>query len=223
MSRFILMLTRNDHTVPNALEVYEELHDISLSHVGFKDVGVSVDTLKRLADRIHADGRRALLEVVSTSAFDELASVHAAIEIGVDYVMGGRCASEAAALLNGTGIEYFPFCGRTAGIPTRLEGSIDEIVADARRLAEISGVSGLDLLSYRFSGDAEQLTRCVVRAVDLPVVAAGSIDCEGRIRAVCEAGVWGFTIGSALFEGRFARKLVNSQARSIVEIPGVES
>jgi phosphoribosylformimino-5-aminoimidazole carboxamide ribonucleotide (ProFAR) isomerase len=39
--------------------------------------------------------------------------------------------------------------------------------------------------------------------VSIPVIAAGSIDREERIQSVTRAGVWGFTIGSALFEGSF--------------------
>lgn len=222
MSHFILMLTHHDSTVGDALAVYENLADVPLTHVGFKDIGLPFSELKKLTDRIHADGRQSMLEVVSTSASDELRSIRTAIEIGVDYVMGGRHADEAVKLLAGTRIRYFPFCGETVGHPTRLEGSVDEIVYDAQRLAQVDGVHGLDLLSYRSAGDAEELTRRVVRAVNIPVIAAGSIDCEGRIKAVCEAGVWGFTIGSALFEGRFTRHPVNNQARSIVAMPGVE-
>jgi Histidine biosynthesis protein len=222
MSHFILMLTRSDRTVADALDVYESLRGVSLTHVGFKDLGLPLGELRKLTARIHADGRKAMLEVVSLSASEELESVRTAIEVGADYVMGGRHAAEAVGLLSSTGIRYFPFCGNTVGHPTRLEGSIAEIVSDARRLAAMPGVHGLDLLSYRFSGDAEELTHQVVRSVDVPVIAAGSIDCEQRIQAVCGAGVWGFTIGSALFEGRFARNLMDYQARSIIQMPGVQ-
>jgi phosphoribosylformimino-5-aminoimidazole carboxamide ribonucleotide (ProFAR) isomerase len=45
----------------------------------------------------------------------------------------------------------------------------------------------------------------VVGAVDAPVIVAGSMNSEGRIRSLADAGVWGFTVGSAIFEGRFAR------------------
>ena len=98
---------------------------------------------------------------------------------------------------------------------------IDEIVADAHRLAKMPGIHGLDLLGYRFAGDAEELTRRVVEAVDTPVIAAGSIDRAGRVRAVCDAGVWGFTVGSALFEGRFATDFFKQQIRSLVGFESV--
>jgi hypothetical protein len=222
MSQFILMLTRADRTVTDALTVYQELRDVQLTHVGFKDVGLPFDELRKLTQFIHSDGRRAMLEVVSTDFSQELRSIKTAIEIGVDYVMGGRHVSEALTLLAGTGIRYFPFCGNTVGHPTRLEGTLEEIVDDARRLASLPGVSGLDLLSYRFSGDAVELTRRVVRAIEIPVIAAGSIDRVERVRAVCDAGVWGFTIGTALFEGRFAENPLKQQIQAIVSMTGAQ-
>ncbi len=74
----------------------------------------------------------------------------------------------------------------------------------ARRLTAMGGVRGLDLLAYRYDGDAEALARAVVETVEVRVIAAGSVDSEERIRNLAEAGVWGFTVGSAIFEGKFA-------------------
>jgi phosphoribosylformimino-5-aminoimidazole carboxamide ribonucleotide (ProFAR) isomerase len=36
------------------------------------------------------------------------------------------------------------------------------------------------------------------------VIAAGSVDSLERIAALARIGVWGFTIGGAIFDGRFA-------------------
>ena len=35
------MLTRQDQTVPDCLEVLEYIRPLGLTHIGFKDVGVS--------------------------------------------------------------------------------------------------------------------------------------------------------------------------------------
>lgn len=223
MTNFILMLTRNDRTVPDARDVYEQVRERAPTYVGFKDIGLPAAELKLLTDRIHAHGCKAMLEVVSTSRQEELISVRAAVDIGVDYLLGGRHVSSVLALLGKSGIRYFPFCGETAGHPTQLSGTIESIVADARRLATIPGVDGLDLLSYRFAGDAAELTRRVVKAVNIPVIAAGSIDSWERVRIVCSSGVWGFTIGSALFEGRFAKDLLGQQIESLVQSEGVSA
>ena len=62
---------------------------------------------------------------------------------------------------------------------------------------------GLDLLAYRHqTADAAELTRAVVRAATGPVIAAGSVASVAQIRALDEAGAWGFTIGGAIFEGQ---------------------
>ena len=221
MAHFILMLTRHDRTVPDALGCYGQLRAAAPALVGFKDIGLTLPEMRTLVTRIHADARRVMLEVVSTSEADELRSVRAALSLEVDYLLGGRHVDAALPLLAGTPIRHFPFCGNAVGHPTRLEGSIEETVADARRLTRRVGVHGLDLLGYRFDGDAPELIRQVVRAAAVPVIAAGSIDRPERVRAVCDAGVWGFTVGTALFEGKFASDDLPRQTESLMRIAGV--
>ena len=60
------------------------------------------------------------------------------------------------------------------------------------------------LADYRFDGDVEALTAAVKASASGPVIAAGSVDSLERIAALRRIGVWGFTIGGAIFEGRFA-------------------
>ncbi len=202
MAEFIFMLTRNDTTVPDALDVYDGLRDTALRHVGFKDVGASVETLTELTRRMHADGRQVFLEVVSENAEDELRSIRAAREIGVDVVMGGTHVDDALPLLEGSGLRYYPFPGRIVGHPSLLRGTLDEITESARTLSRREGVHGLDLLAYRFDGDVPELVRSVVEASAVPVVAAGSVDSLERIHTLADLGVWGFTIGAAAFDGK---------------------
>lgn len=202
MAEFIFMLTRNDTTVANALEVYDEIRETTLRHVGFKDVGASVETLTELTRRMHADGRTVFLEVVSESAVDELRSILAARQIGVDVVMGGTHVDEALSLLEGSGLRYYPFPGRIVGHPSLLRGTLQEIVDSAAALTAREGVHGLDLLAYRWDGDVPALVRAVLDTVGVPVVAAGSVDSIERIRTLSDLGVWGFTIGAAAFDGK---------------------
>lgn len=200
MAAFIFMLTHHDATVADALDVYDALRDTGLRHVGFKDIGVTPETLTELTRRMHADGRTVYLEVVSITAEDELRSIQAAREIGVDVVMGGTHVADALSLLAGSGLRYFPFPGRIVGHPSVLEGTIDEISSSAAALTAQAGVDGLDLLAYRHAGPVEPIIDAVVRASLGPVVIAGSIDSAERIVAVTALGAWGFTIGGAIFE-----------------------
>ena len=202
MPEFIFMLTHNDATVPDALEVYDGIRELPLRYVGFKDVGQPVATLRELAARMQADGREVMLEVVSERAEDEMRSIAAAREIGVDWVLGGTHPDDAERLLEGSGLRYCPFPGRVIGHPSLLRGTIDEIAADAASLTGRAGVHGLDLLAYRYDGDVEALVAAVVAASSGPVIAAGSVDSFEQIRRLHELGVWGFTIGGAIFEGR---------------------
>lgn len=200
MAEFIFMLTHHDATVANALDVYEELRDTELQHVGFKDVGATPEALAELVRRMHADGRTAYLEVVSASVEDELQSIRVAREIGVDVVMGGTNVARALPLLAGSRLRYYPFPGRVVGHPSILEGSTEEIAASAAALTSMDGVHGLDLLAYRHTPPVEPIIEAVVKASRGPVVIAGTIDSAERIRAVTELGAWGFTIGGAVFE-----------------------
>ena len=217
------MLTENDATVPDAMAAYASVQASPVHYVGFKDVGLSVSELKELAQRIRSDGREVMLEVVATSRETELESIEAALEIGVDYLLGGRHVNDALKLLQGSDVRYFPFAGNTVGHPTVLQGTMDEIVEDARRIASIPGVHGLDLLAYRFAGegDPEKLLRRVVAAVDVPVIVAGSIDRAARIQAVIDAQAWAFTIGSAFFQGAFVPRGLAPQIDSVLRINGV--
>ncbi|MBA2718360.1 MAG: hypothetical protein H0U52_03815 [Chloroflexi bacterium] len=204
MTEFIFMLTHDDRTVPNARAVYDEVRSTELRYVGFKDIGLPIAELRELAAAIRSDGREVMLEVVSEDKGDELRSIRAALEIGVDWLLGGTHPDEALEILAGTAVRYCPFPGRVIGHPSLLRGTIEEIAAAAAELTSRPGVHGLDLLAYRYDGDVEALTTAVNARATGPVIAAGSVDSLERIAALARIGVWGFTIGGAIFDGRFA-------------------
>ncbi len=175
-----------------------------MRYVGFKDIGAGVKELQEVCARAHADGLEVMLEVVSTTKEEELRSVAASAEIGVDWLLGGTHPEDGLRVLNGsTGVKYCPFPGVVVGHPSILQGDIAEIAESGRLITELDGVYGLDLLAYRHqTADAAELTRAVVRAATGPVIAAGSVASVAQIRALDKAGAWGFTIGGAIFEGQ---------------------
>jgi hypothetical protein len=201
VSEFVFMLTHGDRTIEQAAEVVPELADTGLRYIGFKDVGADATRQRELTALAHDIGFEVMLEVVSTSKEDELASLHAAAAAGVDWVLGGTHASDGAGILPDE-VRYCPFPGKVVDHPSVLLGSIDEIAGDAERLTALDHVSGLDLLAYRHpTADHEALIREVVRSSSGPVIVAGSIATIDRALAVGDAGAWGFTIGSAIFDG----------------------
>ena len=100
------------------------------------------------------------------------------------------------------GIKYMPFVGKVTGRPSVLEGTIEGMIDEARDYIE-RGAYGIDLLGYRFTGDAIALNEALVAGVDAPVCLAGSIDSYERLDEVRRAAPWAFTIGSAFFENKF--------------------
>lgn len=198
----IVMLTHYDRTVPNALELFERLKHAAVVHWGFKDVGLPPDQMKPVVAAMKAAGKTTYLEVVSLSEAEGLSGAKLAAELGFDVLMGTVFFPSIRDYLKDKPVRYYPFPGHVYGHPSVLDGTIEEIVAHARGL-EAQGVHGMDLLAYRYTGDAPRLLREVVKAVSVPIVSAGSIASYERIGEVWRAGAWGFTIGSAFFESKF--------------------
>lgn len=218
MAHFVFMLTHGDQTVAEAADIVPTLAGTGLRYIGFKDVGADAQRQRQLTALAHDAGFEVMLEVVSTTEDDELASLRAAADAGVDWVLGGTHAAAGVDILP-DGIRYCPFPGRVVDHPSVLLGSIEEIAADAGRLTALDRVTGLDLLAYRHpSADPIALISAVVRRADGPVIVAGSIASIDRIRAVSETGAWGYTIGSAIFDGLLpGAPSIADQVRHVLE------
>ncbi len=215
---FIFMFTRDDRTVEDCLDVFEIIKEIGVKHLGFKDVGVDRDTLIALNGRIKAAGSVTYMEVVSTTSEACLNSARAAVEIGVDRLLGGTDAAAMLEILGGSGIAYFPFAGRPEDHPTRLGGRPEDVAADCRRFEEM-GCAGVDLLAYRATeADPLDLVRAARAALSGELIVAGSVDTPGRVRALAEAGAGAFTVGTAAFDGSFSPRKgsLRSQLRDIL-------
>jgi hypothetical protein len=200
----IVMLTHMDQTVINALELFEQTLDAPVQHWGFKDVGLPTNEMKKLVKRMKDAGKTTYLEVVSLSEEEGLAGAKLAVEAGFDVLMGTVYFPSIHVYLMGKPIAYYPFPGHIYGHPSILDGSIEEIVKHALELQR-NGVQGMDLLAYRYIGDARSLLKEVVKATSVPIVSAGSVATFQRIAEIWEAGAWGYTIGGAFFEGKFVK------------------
>jgi CheY-like chemotaxis protein len=202
MSEFIFMLTQADETVPDAVEYVKRLAGSGVRHVGFKDIGLPEEGLVEVVAAIRENGQIPYLEVVDVGGEEELRSAESALRLGVDYLVGGTRIAEIATLTENAELRFFPYVGDVVGHPARLEGETDRIVAEAVEAAANPAVDGINLLAYRWQGgDGAELAAAVSAAVEVPVIAAGSVDSPARIKALNEAGVWGFTIGSAILAG----------------------
>jgi hypothetical protein len=218
VAHFVFMLTHDDRTVDNAAEIMPTLADTGLRYVGFKDVGADLARQRELVGLAHDAGFEVMLEVVSTSKEAEMSSLRSAAEAGFDWVLGGTHGAETAGMLP-DGVRYCPFPGRVVDHPSILQGTIDEIAADAERLTSLDHVAGLDLLAYRHqTADPLELIRAVCERSSGPVIVAGSIASVDRAVAVGDAGAWGYTIGSAIFDGQLpGAPSIADQVRRVLE------
>ena len=198
----IVMLTHQDQTVSNALELFERTKDYPITHWGFKDVGLPAEEMETVVKAMKEAGKVTFLEVVSLSEEEGLRGAQLAVQLGFDILMGTVFFPSISEYLKDKPVQYYPFPGHVHSHPSILDGTIDEIVAHARQL-EAHGVHGLDLLTYRYNGEASRLLKLVVEATNIPIVSAGSIATFERIIEVWDSGAWGFTIGSAFFERQF--------------------
>jgi hypothetical protein len=200
--KLIVMLTHHDKTVQDALELFERSKEYPITHWGFKDVGLAPRGMQTVVQAMKDAGKVTFLEVVSLSEEEGLQGARLAVELGFDILMGTVFYPSIGDYLRDKPVRYYPFPGHVHSHPSILDGTIDQIVAHACELEEY-GVHGLDLLTYRYTGDASRLLAEVVQATEIPIVSAGSIATFERIQEVWDSGAWGFTIGSAFFEGQF--------------------
>lgn len=221
MSNFVLMLTRNDVTVPDAHAVLELALAAGVEHVGFKDIGLPRAEMAVLVETIHEAGRHAHLEVVSLTEEDERTSVQIGKELGFDYVLGGTRWQLGADILNGSGVQYFPYAGTVRGHPGTLDGSDEQILSEIAAMKD--AVTGVNLLAYRHvSEDGDGLVTSVCQSSPIPVLIAGSVASVDRIKFVTAAGAWGFTIGAAVLDRRVVPgRNVTTQLQSVLEAADV--
>jgi len=201
-SNIIVMLTHNDRTVENAVETFESCADLPIENWGFKDIGLEKKNMKILINSMKKAGKKTYLEVVTYSEENCMDGAKLAVDMGFDYLMGTIYYESVFEFLSKQPIRYLPFCGNVHGNPSILEGSIEDIISDAKELLS-KKVFGIDLLTFRHTHGAD-LVKAYCQAIQQPVVIAGSINSYDRLNFIHSINPWGFTIGSALFEKKFA-------------------
>ena len=210
--RLIVMLTHHDYTIENAEEIFLESRNAPATYWGMKEKGISIGRMKKLYSKMKEYGKSTVLEVVGYTETEGLKGAELAIECGCDILMGTKYHHSIATLCQNHNIKYFPFIGEITGRPSVLQGEISDIIREAKHLSDIGNIAGIDLLGYRFTGNAYTLNCKVVKASHIPVCLAGSIDSLQRLQEVIESKAWGFTIGSALFDHKFGDSIPNQIA-----------
>lgn len=200
--QLIVMLTYNDRTVDNAYEIFDQCRNSQAQFWGFKEEPLPLPEMKRLYSHMKACGKTTFLEVVAYTEPECLAGAQMAVECGCDVLMGTIFSDAVNDFCRTHGIKYMPFVGEISERPSVLRGSLEGMIAEAREYLA-KGAYGIDLLGYRYEGDAAALNKAFTAAIDAPVCLAGSVNSFQRLDEVKDAAPWAFTIGSAFFDQCF--------------------
>jgi hypothetical protein len=201
------MLTHHDITIPNAIEVFDEIKDSGVEFIGCKDIGLSIEELTDLFYRMRKARMTTFLEVVSNDKEKHFSGVDKAIKVKADYLIGSmpQFTRETLKYLRKkkTVVRFLPYIGRIVGHPCTLEGSIDEIVENGVEF-ENMGIAGINLLLYRYKGDAILLLDKLLKTLHVPLIVAGTVDSFEKIDYLKAKNIWAFTIGGAILEKKFS-------------------
>lgn len=196
------MLTHNDETVNNAHEIFEKCKNSDAKFWGFKEKSLPIEQMKNLYKYMKECGKTTFLEVVEYTEKEGLEGAKIAVECGCDILMGTMFFDSINEFCKKNSLKYMPFVGKVTERPSILAGEIDEIIKEANEYLK-KGVYGLDLLGYRYTGNAVELNEKFVLEVNAPVCIAGSVNGYERLDELKNINPWSFTIGSAFFENKF--------------------
>lgn len=152
----IVMLTHNDKTVENAYDIFDKYCDTQVEFWGFKEEPLPLEDMKNLYAYMKSKGKKTFLEVVAYSEEEGLHGAEIALECGCDILMGTIFHDSINDFCRENNLKYMPFVGKIKERPSILEGKIEDIVSEAKNYIS-KGVYGIDLLGYRYTGDAMKL------------------------------------------------------------------
>lgn len=198
----IVMLTHNDLTVTDAYEIFDQSKKSKAKFWGFKEEPLPLEQMQKLFAYMKDCGKTTFLEVVSYSEKECLEGARKAVACKCDFLMGTTFFDSVNDFCRANHLNYLPFVGKITGRPSVLEGSLEEMIDEANAYIA-KGVYGIDLLGYRYTGDAAFLNREFVKNMKVPVCIAGSVNSYERLQEIKAVSPWAFTIGGAFFENKF--------------------
>lgn len=198
----IVMLTHNDLTVHNAYDIFDQCRNSRAKFWGFKEEPLPLEQMKKLFRYMKSCGKTTFLEVVAYSEKECMDGAKKAVECNCEFLLGTTFSDSINEFCRLNHIKYMPFVGIITGRPSVLEGTVEDMIQEAETYIA-KGVYGIDLLGYRYTGDATRLNREFVANVNAPVCIAGSVNSYERLTELKSIAPWSFTIGGAFFENKF--------------------
>lgn len=207
----IVMLTHNDLTVHNAYDIFDQCRNSRAKFWGFKEEPLPLEQMKKLFRYMKSCGKTTFLEVVAYSEKECMDGAKKAVECNCDFLLGTTFSDSINEFCRLNHIKYMPFVGKITGRPSVLDGTVEYMIQEAKTYIA-KGVYGIDLLGYRYTGDATRLNREFVASVNAPVCIAGSVNSYERLTELKSIAPWAFTIGGAFLRisltARFKSRLI---------------
>lgn len=140
--------------------------------------------MKKLYAYMKKCGKTTILEVVAYTEKECLEGAKMAVECGCDILMGTIFFDSINDYCKKHNLKYMLFVGKITERPSILDGSIEEMIAEAKEYLK-KGVFGFDLLGYRYTGDAVKLNKEFVSNIDSKYICdAEKPKTEGYLKAV---------------------------------------
>ncbi|MEG2287790.1 MAG: hypothetical protein RSC00_07775, partial [Ruthenibacterium sp.] len=199
----IVMLTWHDVTVPDAKEIFLSAKDAAAKDWGFKIEGTTPESMQELICAMKAAKKRVYVEVVAIDKPTCIRSAELCAKYGVDHLLGTLYSPEVQQICDNAGIDYSPFIALDED--TRLRRPIPQILKAAQE-AEKESIWGVNLSAFRYlGGDPAELLRDIAPVLKKPLTIAGGVDTYEKMDLLKQIEpLYGFTIGGAFFEHKFA-------------------
>lgn len=127
-----------------------------------KEEPLNSQQMKELFSYIKACGKKTLLEVVAYTEDECIEGAALAKYCGCDILMGTIYFDTINEFCKKNNIMHMSFIGSIKDRPSVLTGSIQDMIDETNQYFE-KGVYGVDLLGYRYTGNAFDLNKQVVR------------------------------------------------------------
>lgn len=207
MTELIVMLTKDDKTLKNAISLFESAKDSKAKFWGFKEQGLEKNELEKLSALIKKANKTPVLEVV---AYDEQSGIEGAKMaklLGCEILLGTCFFESILSFCKENKIAYFPYIGEIFARPSVLKGDAKTMIKEADNYAKM-GVSGVNLLAYRHESiDGASLAKSISKEIKAPLCVAGSIDSYEKLAVIKEIAPRFFTIGTAFISSVFGASL----------------
>ena len=208
-TELMVMLTHHDETVGDAYELFESSKDLPVYDWGFKNVGICEYDTVDLISAMKAAGKNTFYEIITRKKEAYIIGETTAERAKFGTMMGTKYDEQLCSAMHKLGIKFCPAVGQPGSVykgqPGVLLGAEDEIKSEALHLVNDIGVDGITLPAFRYYLDGYHLLQVLREALpDTPIYVAGSVDSFEKIDEMFQMGIAKFTMGSALFNKKFA-------------------